>query len=844
MKLSFNWKLTLLFVFISIGAIALGFISYRTHKLFSETSQLIEHTQQVILKAEQVLSIVKDFGSSSRGFAITADSVFLENFQNAKDSVEVSIAHLKEITNENPLQQIRIDSLLPLVNRRMEFSEKVILLTAQNKRDEAYDLVASREGFKLMQQIRDLINKIQNEENQLLAQRKKAYAEKELASDRSYYLLILNMLGVLLFTFLIIQRDYRFRRKAAEESHNKSELYSQTLVSLGDGVIATDAHGIITFLNRAASELLGWKQDEAIGNHITHVFKITNESTGLIVNNPVMDAIQKNEIVLLANHTILEKKNGEILYIDDSGAPIHDLKGKVIGGVLVFRDISSRKKAENELKANEAKFKAYFENSMAGILMTRPDGRILNANPSACAILGMSEEEIIQLGREGIVDITDPKLALFFEERSRTGKARGEQTMIRKGGSRFPVEVSSAVFNHIDGEIRTCLIFEDITDRKKSEELIRQMNRGLELRIQEKTKEVIEKEERYRYALNHMMEGVQIIDFNWRYLYLNDEAIKQSNYTANELVGHTMMEMYPGFEKAPLFSILERCMKERSSTHLDNEFIYPDQTSRWYELSIQPVPEGLFILSTDITKRKQAEQKLHDHNAELKKTNAELDRFVYSVSHDLRAPLTSLLGLIEITDKDISSTSKNQKDRLAMMRKSVNKLDSFISDILDYSRNARTSIANEKIHFEEVLTEMHDNMANAAGCKLSFRIEQPIDFYSDKRRINMILNNLISNSVKYRDHQKENSFVNILVQVNKKEAIIEVEDNGIGIAHADRERIFEMFERVSTQATGSGIGLYIVKEIVEKLKGSIILDSELNKGSKFVVKLPNLNIFV
>lgn len=416
--------------------------------------------------------------------------------------------------------------------------------------------------------------------------------------------------------------------------------------------------------------------------------------------------------------------------------------------------------------------------------------------------------------------------------------------MIRKDGSRFPVEVSSAVFNHINGEIRTCLIFDDISERKKSEELIRQMNRDLELRIQEKTKEVIEKEERYRYALNHMMEGVQIIDFNWRYLYLNDEAVKQSNYTANEMVGNTMMEMYPGFEKTPLFTILEHCMKERTSTHLDNEFIYPDQTSRWYELSIQPVPEGLFILSTDITKRKQAEQKLHDHNTELKKTNAELDRFVYSVSHDLRAPLTSLLGLIEITDKDLSPTPKNQKDRLAMMRKSVNKLDSFISDILDYSRNARTSIANERIQFDEILTEVYDNMANAAGCKLLFKIEQPIDFYSDKRRINMILSNLITNSIKYRNHQIENPFVNILVEVNKAEAIIAVEDNGIGIAHADRERVFEMFERVSTQATGSGIGLYIVKEIVEKLKGSITLTSELNKGSKFVVKLPNLNNFV
>ncbi len=846
MKLSFDWKLVFLFAIISTAAVSLGIISFRNHRLFGETSRLVEHTQQVILQAEQVLSMIKDFGSSSRGYAISGDSAFLENLQNGRDSVEVAIRRLKELIRDNPLQEVNTDILGPLANKRMEFSENVILLVNQGKQDEAFQLVASKRGFELMDQIKDLIERIKGEENDQLNLQKLAYLEIKRASDLSYYFLVGSILLILLFTFFFIRRDYLFRIRTEAELHHKSELYSQTLVSLGDGVIATDAHGIITFLNKAAIELSGWKLDEAIGTHITDLFKIVNESTGLTVTNPVVAAIQKNQVVLLANHTILERKDGGRLFIDDSGAPIHDLKGTVIGGVLVFRDISSRKKAEDKLRANEAKFKAFFENSMAGMLMTTPDGRILNANPSACAILGRDEAEICRLGRDGIVDISDPRILQFLEQRAKTGKARGEQIMIRSDGTRFPVEVSSAVFNHINGEVRTFLIFEDITDRKKSEAMIQKMNKDLELLVKEKSKEVIEKEERYRYALDHMMEGVQMIDYNWRYVYLNNEALKQSTYSAEQLIGHTMMEIYPGFENTPLFPILEQCMKARTSIHLDNEFVYADQSSRWFELSIQPVPEGIFILSTDITERKQAEKKLHEHNIELKKTNAELDRFVYSVSHDLRAPLTSLLGLIDITDKDVSPTSKSQKDRLAMMKRSVHKLDSFISDILDYSRNARTDISHEKINFEEILKDVHENiknMATSVGCELHYTVNQRSEFVSDLRRIHMVLNNLISNGIKYRDANK-NTFVNIHIEANENEAIIEVEDNGIGIANSDKERIFEMFERLSTQATGSGIGLYIVKETVEKLKGSIILNTKESVGSKFIVKLPNLNTFM
>jgi len=842
MKYRFDYKLIILFVIISANALVLSVISYRNQKLHSETNWWVEHTQRVIYESEKIISYAKEFGNGSRGYLLARDSAFIQNYFIAKDSIGPTLQRFKELTSDNPLQQSRIDSLELLINQRIEFSQRIIQLTNENKVELAKELTVSRRGLGSMNSLRSLIFDIQKEENSLLVQRKNMNEESERVAILTFYLLIIGLLLILSFTFYVILRDFKYHKEAEQELHRRSELLSQTLKGLGDGVIATDANGIVTFLNKTATELTGWSQEEAVGTHIAHIFKITHERTGLTVSNPVMEAIQKNEVVLLSNHTILKRKDGSRLYINDSGAPIHDLNGKIVGGVLVFRDVSDKKKAEDEIKANEEKFRAYFDNSMAGILFTAPDGRIINANPSACSILGMTEDEICRLGRDGIVDVTDPRLDQFLEQRAKAGRARGEMTLIRKDGTKFPADVGSAIFEYRNGEKRTCLIFDDITERKKAEAMIRQMNKELELRVEQKTKEIIEKEERYRYALDHMMEGVQIIDFNWRYIYLNEKALIQSTYTADQLLGHTMMEMYPGIEHSPLFQTLEQCMKSRMSAHLDNKFTFPDQSVRWFELSIQPVPEGLFILSTDITERKQAENNLLANNISLKKVNSELDRFVYSVSHDLRAPLTSLLGLIGIIEKDLKAADENQKERLTMMKRSVNRLDSFISDILDYSRNARTSIANDQISFREILDEVIEhskNIVETSACKLSSKIEQPDGFVSDKRRIKIILNNLISNGIKYRDMQKKNSFVAVHIKTNAKEAIIEVDDNGIGVSETDKEKIFEMFKRVSIQGSGSGIGLYIVKEAVEKLKGSIEVNSTINKGSTFTIRIPN-----
>lgn len=248
--------------------------------------------------------------------------------------------------------------------------------------------------------------------------------------------------------------------------------------------------------------------------------------------------------------------------------------------------------------------------------------------------------------------------------------------------------------------------------------------------------------------------------------------------------------------------------------------------------------EQAIIIHLDISQIKKAEKKLKSQNAKLKKLNAELDRFVYSASHDLRAPLASLLGLIDLSKREKTSPALNEY--LTLMNKSIIKLDSFISDITDYSRNLRLATTHEKIDFKQLITESFDSLAYMSNekIKLSISVKGKAAFYSDKDRVRLIINNLLSNSIRYRSHTRQPA-IKVSIEQSKEQACITIADNGIGIEEKYQKKIFNMFYRANDQNTGSGLGLFIVKETTDKLKGKIQLISALDKGTTISITLPN-----
>jgi signal transduction histidine kinase len=240
--------------------------------------------------------------------------------------------------------------------------------------------------------------------------------------------------------------------------------------------------------------------------------------------------------------------------------------------------------------------------------------------------------------------------------------------------------------------------------------------------------------------------------------------------------------------------------------------------------------------------KKVAEQTLLQQNVELTKINQELDRFVYSASHDLRAPLKSVLGLVKLSQEDCTNNKYDLfQEYLQMIENSIVRLDMTIKDIINYSRNARTDVAKELIDPESLIKEVLEDMKYVAGSEeimTNITIQSHSPFYSDSSRLRVVLNNLISNSIKYRN-LKNNSYVNVSVEVTEEKALITIQDNGIGIDPIYINKIFNMFFRATAKSEGSGLGLYIVKETLDKLNGSINVNSVLNEGSTFTIEIPN-----
>ncbi len=251
---------------------------------------------------------------------------------------------------------------------------------------------------------------------------------------------------------------------------------------------------------------------------------------------------------------------------------------------------------------------------------------------------------------------------------------------------------------------------------------------------------------------------------------------------------------------------------------------------------------GIALLFFLVDVNHTTEKEILTKNDLLAKTNKELDRFVYSASHDLRAPLRSLLGLIEVTQKTNDPEEVHQC--LDLMKQRVHNMDGFIKEIIDFSRNARQEVRRERILLLPMIQETIEDLKFAEGTEqiyVRLDVSPALEIVSDTTRVKVILHNLIGNAFKYHDAQKPQQEVFIKAIQDEGRVRIDIEDNGIGIPKEHQEKIFEMFYRASEKSQGSGLGLYIVQETLTRLKGSIQMKSTPGQGSQFRLFLPDQN---
>ncbi len=291
-------------------------------------------------------------------------------------------------------------------------------------------------------------------------------------------------------------------------------------------------------------------------------------------------------------------------------------------------------------------------------------------------------------------------------------------------------------------------------------------------------------------------------------------------------------------------------IKEAHDSHHTQIFEYQIQVNgvdNFFETTLIPSDsETVVAFVRNISTQKETQLRmmeqnklLEKQNAELLKINQEMDSFMYSTSHDLRAPLSSILGLVDIGMR--TRDLKEAKSCLSMIKDRVIVQDNVIHEILDYAKNLRTELKIEKINLKFLVYQIIDTLLfNKGADKIDFQIELPddLEIVTDKDRLTIIINNLLANSINYCDEHKVNKYVRISMENERSKITIHITDNGYGIGKEHHHNIFRMFFRASEKSKGSGLGLFIVKETLQKLSGEISFTSSLGQGSSFSFSLP------
>jgi PAS domain S-box-containing protein len=526
-------------------------------------------------------------------------------------------------------------------------------------------------------------------------------------------------------------------------------------------------------------------------------------------------------------------KNRNIKWLEAKITPTLNKEGKLIRIDGATSDITKRKEIETALRNSEDKFRSLIENNSDAIMIIDRHAIASYASNSVERVTGYFPEEVVGRSILNFIHPSDLSAAQKHLDDivSNPGKIlSATYRRLKKGGSYIWCE--GTIKNLLDDPAVKGIIvnFRDIAERKNAEAALR------------------DSEYRFRSIIQNSSDVILIVNERSEIKFASDSLRRITGYQPQEVIGIPSVSfVHPDDVFKIQRSRVDLLNNPGKTNTVQYRRIKKDGTYIWCEsvatnMMADPIVKGIIVNFRDITEQKKYIEALTASNEDLKKSNMELDRFVYSVSHDLRAPLSSMLGVLQLVQSDVTDTVI--LGDLQLIEGSIRKLDGFILDILDYSRNSRLETKLEVISFNDITREVMNHLKYMGGgstdIDIRVQIEEDSNFYSDKGRISIILNNLISNALRYSKPDRTDPFVEINIISDAKETFIRIKDNGIGISKENQVKVFDIFYRVSSNSIGSGLGLYIVKESVSKLQGYIQLNSTPGEGSEFLIHLPNL----
>jgi two-component system, cell cycle sensor histidine kinase and response regulator CckA len=466
---------------VSIGVailivLAVGALSYRDWLEYEQNADRAAQVRDTVEQAQQLLSLLTDAETGQRGYLLTGDDAYLGIYRESVPQIREIRLYEGGLRRADPADAAQLNRL---VAEKLAELARTIEIRREGHSNEALAIVRTNQGKRTMDEIRAVAARLIGAEDRRLRAREAAAHQHEDATRIAIFggtgLLALLLLG----SGIHVDRLFvALDRSRSNEQLHRAKL-ATTLHSIGDGVIATDKTGVITFANPVAESLTGWRVDEAIGRRLATVFPIIGESTRERASDPVAKVLETGSVVGLANHTLLISRDGREIPIDDSGSPIKDESGRMTGVVLVFRDATESRRAQQQLEESERRYRLLFENNPQPMWVFDAETlAFLAVNYAAIETYGYTREEFLSITLRDIRPVEDIP-ALMEDVRSREGRPlhrSGPWRHRKKDGTLITIEIVSHPID-FGGRKARLVLASDITERKKLEEQFHQAQR-------------------------------------------------------------------------------------------------------------------------------------------------------------------------------------------------------------------------------------------------------------------------------------------------------------------------------------------------------------------------------